>query len=239
MQVRIVYRASRPITFNDDMNNPFRTALVGARYALMRKGPLTVSAGYAGGFFKSDPRLESPDIQVHFINFSTTKMGDKLHPFSGFTASSCQLRPESRGSVRIASPDPSVAPLIDPNYLATDGDRRANVEGLKIIRRIMGQRAIAPLVKVEEEPGASVTSDEELEIYCRARGASLYHPTCTARMGDDPGAVVDSRLRVRGVAGLRVVDGSVMPSVVSGNSHAAIVMIGEKAAAMIVEDARS
>jgi choline dehydrogenase len=239
LQVRIVYRAARPFTFNDDMNNPLRAALVGARYALQRKGPLTVSAGYAGGFFKTDNRLESPDIQIHFINFSTTKMGDKLHPFSGFTASSCQLRPESRGAVRLTSPDPFTAPAIDPNYLATEGDRRANIEGLKLIREIMRQPAIAPLVKAEEEPGADVVSDEALGAYCRARCASLYHPTCTARMGADPGAVVDPRLRVRGVDGLRVVDGSVMPSVVSGNSHAAIVMIGEKAASMILEDARS
>lgn len=239
MQVRIVYRATRPFTFNDDMNNIFRTAGVGMRYLLQRKGPLTVSAGYAGGFFKTDTRLASPDIQVHFINFSTTKMGDKLHPFSGFTASSCQLRPESRGSVQLRSPDPYAPPAIDPNYLATDGDRRANVEGLKLIRDIMRQPAIAPLVANEEEPGGAVASDAQLEAYCRARGGSLYHPTCTARMGDAPDAVVDPRLKVRGVEGLRVVDGSVMPSVVSGNSHAAIVMIGEKAADMILEDSRA
>lgn len=238
LQVRVVYRAMRPFTFNDDLNNPLRTAFVGARYALERKGPLTVSAGYAGGFFKTDQRLASPDIQIHLINFSTNKMGDKLHPYSGFTASSCQLRPESRGSVRLVCPDPFTAPAIDPNYLATEGDRRANIEGLKLIRSIMSQPAIAPLVKAEEEPGATVASDEALGAYCRARGASLYHPTCTARMGDDPGAVVDARLRVRGVDGLRVADGSVMPTVVSGNSHAAIVMIGEKASAMILEDAR-
>jgi choline dehydrogenase len=239
LQVRIVYRATKPFTFNDDMNNVFRTAGVGMRYLLQRKGPLTVSAGYAGGFFKTDARLESPDIQVHFINFSTTKMGDKLHPFSGFTASSCQLRPESRGAVQLRSPDPYAAPTIDPNYLGTEGDRRANVEGLKLIREIMRQPAIASLVANEEEPGAGVASDAELEAYCRARGGSLYHPTCTARMGDAPDAVVDPRLKVRGVEGLRVVDGSVMPSVVSGNSHAAIVMIGEKAADMILEDARA
>lgn len=239
MQVRIVYRATRPITFNDDMNNPLRTLLIGARYGLQRKGPLTVSAGYAGGFFKTDQRLASPDIQIHFINFSTTKMGDKLHPYSGFTASSCQLRPESRGSVRLVSPDPFTAPAIDPNYLATEGDRRANIEGLRLIRNIMSQKAIRPLVKAEEEPGEAIASDEALGSYCRARGASLYHPTCTARMGDDPAAVVDARCRVRGVDGLRVVDGSVMPSVVSGNSHAAIVMIGEKASAMILEDAKA
>lgn len=237
LQARIVYRSTRAFTFNDVMNNPLRTAQAGLQYVLQRKGPLAISAGYAGGFFKTDERVASPDIQVHFINFSTTKMGDALHKFSGFTASSCQLRPESRGSVTLRSPDPLTAPAIDPNYLATDMDRRINVEGLRLIRRIMDQPAIARYVVAEEEPGAGVASDEQLLAYCRARGGSLYHPTCTARMGDAPDAVVDPRLRVRGVEGLRVVDGSVMPSVVSGNSNAAIIMIGEKAADMILEDA--
>jgi choline dehydrogenase len=205
---------------------------------LQRKGPLTVSAGYAGGFFRTDAALASPDIQVHFINFSTSKMGDTLHRFSGFTASSCQLRPESRGFVRLKSPDPFDAPAIDPNYLGTDGDKRATVAGLKLLRTIMREPAMAPFVKVEHEPGAAIESDADLLAYCRQVGASLYHPTCTARMGEDPGAVVDSRLRVRGLDKLRVVDGSIMPFVISGNTHAAIVMIGEKAAHMILEDAQ-
>jgi choline dehydrogenase len=239
LQVRIVYRASRAITFNDDMRNPLRTAHIGLRYALLRKGPLTVSAGYAGGFFKTDKSLETPNIQVHFINFSTTKMGDKLHSFSGFTASSCQLRPESRGTLKLMSPDPFTPPAIDPNYLATETDRRLNVEGLKLIRNIMAQPAIRPFVKSEEEPGQATAKDVELEAYCRARGASLYHPTCTARMGEAPDAVVDPRLRVKGLENLRIADGSVMPALVSGNSNAAIIMIGEKAASMILEDARA
>ncbi len=238
LQVRLVCRSTRPITFNDDMRNPWRAAAVALRWALLRKGPLTVSAGYAGGFFRTDPRLASPDIQVHFINFSTDKMGDRLHPFSGFTASSCQLRPESRGSIRIKSADPFAAPAIDPNYLATETDRRANVEGIKLLRRIMTAPAMALYVDAELEPGTDVNDDAALLNYCRERSSTLYHPTCTARMGSDPGAVVDARLRVRGVEGLRIADGSVMPAVVSGNSHAAIVMIGEKASAMILEDAR-
>jgi choline dehydrogenase len=237
LQVRMVLQATRPITVNDDLASPWRTAGVGLKFLLQRKGPLTVSAGYAGGFFRTDPRLASPDIQVHFITFSTTKMGDKLHDFSGFTASSCQLRPESRGSIRIVSPDPFVAPAIDPNYLATETDRQANVEGLKLLRKMMAAPAIAPLIVAEREPGPAIDDDEALLAYCRATGSTIYHPTCTTRMGEDEGAVVDSRLRLRGLAGLRVVDGSVMPAVVSGNSHAAIVMIGEKASAMILEDA--
>ena len=237
LQVRMVFGCTQPITFNDDMRNILRMSRVGLRFLLRRKGPLTVSAGYAGGFFRTDPRLETPDIQVHFINFSTDKMGDRLHPFSGFTASSCQLRPESRGSIRISSVDPMAPPLIDPNYLATETDRSANIVGLKLLRAIMQAPAMERFVAAEREPGPEVTSDEDLLAYCRAHGASIYHPTCTARMGTDPGSVVDARLRVHGLQRLRIADGSVMPSVVSGNSHAAIVMIGEKAADMILEDA--
>jgi choline dehydrogenase len=230
LQVRMVYRCKQPVTVNDDLRHPLRTLGVGARYLFQRKGPLTVSAGYAGAFLRTDPRLAAPDIQVHFINFSTTKMGDRLHGFSGFTASTCHLQPESRGSVMIKTPDPRDAPAIDPNYLAAETDRRANVEGLKLMRRIMAGSAMAPFLESEIEPGPDLADDAALLAYCRATGSSIYHPTCTARLGDDPGGGVD---------GLRVADGSIMPAVVSGNSHAAIVMIGEKAAAMILEDATS
>lgn len=238
LQVRMVFECTRAITFNDDLKNPLRTALVGMRYLLQRKGPLTVSAGYAGGFFRTRPDLASPDIQVHFINFSTSKMGDALHQFSGFTASSCQLRPESRGYVRLKSADPFAAPAINPNYLATEGDRQANVAGIRLLRRIMRSAAMTPFVRAEREPSPAIETDEAILEYCRQAGSSLYHPTCTARMGGDPGAVVDWRLRVRGLERLRIVDGSIMPFVISGNTHAAIVMIGEKAADMILEDAR-
>jgi choline dehydrogenase len=231
LQVRSAFRCTKPITFNDDMAALHRTMWIGMRYLLQRKGPLTVSAGYAGGFFKTDRRFASPDIQVHFINFSLNKMGDKLDPFSGFTASTCQLRPESRGWVRATSPDPSVAPAIFANYLSAEADRVANVEGVKLIREIMRQPAITPYVAEERAPGPDVTTDEQILAYVRATASTIYHPTCTARMGD----VVDAELRVRGVQGLRVVDGSIMPSVVSGNSNAAIVMIGEKAADMILQ----
>ncbi|MGE0742488.1 MAG: GMC family oxidoreductase [Hyphomonadaceae bacterium] len=238
LQVRMVFECTQPITFNDDLKSPWRTMLVGLRYLLLQRGPLTVSAGYAGGFFRTDPALASPDIQVHFINFSTSKMGDALHRFSGFTASSCQLRPESRGYVRLKSPDPFEAPAIDPNYLGTDGDRRTNIAGIKLLRQIMRSPAMRPFVKAEREPSPLIENDADILEYCRQVGSSLYHPTCTARMGEDTGAVVDSRLRVRGLNKLRIVDGSIMPFVISGNTHAAIVMIGEKAAHMILEDAR-
>jgi len=241
MQARIVLRCTRAITFNDDMRNPLRAAWAGLRWALMRKGPLTVSAGYAGGFFRSGDRVASPDIQVHFINFSTTKMGDRLHGFPGFTASSCQLRPQSRGWVRLNSSDPTAPPLIHPNYLATDTDRQANVAGLRLLRNILRQPALAPFIKAEIEPGPSCDTDDQLLAYCQEHGSSLYHPSCTARMGadGDATAVVNPRLKVRGVEGLRVVDGSVMPQLVSGNTNAAIIMIAEKASDLILEDAAS
>ena len=237
LQVRMVMRCSKPVTINDAINHPVRRVLTGLRYAAFRTGPLTVAAGYAGAFFKTDPRLATPDIQVHFIPFSADKMGEKLHAFSGFTASVCQLRPESRGSLRIKSADASVPPEIRINYLATETDRTANVEGLKILRRVLHAPALGPYVAAEVEPGAAIATDEALLAYCRQYGSTIYHPTSTCRMGSDALAVVDQRLRVRGIEGLRVVDGSVMPDVVSGNTNAAIIMIAERASDMILEDA--
>ena len=237
LQVRMVMRCAQKITLNDIVNHPVRRVLAGARYAAFRTGPLTIAAGTSGAFFKTNPRLATPDIQVHFLPFSTDKMGEKLHPFSGFTASVCQVRPESRGTLRIKSADPSVAPEIRINYLATETDRNANVEGLKILRRILHAPALKPYVIEEVDPGSKVASDEELLNYCRQRGSTIYHPTSTCRMGNDSLAVVDQRLRVRGIEGLRVVDGSIMPDLVSGNTNAPIIMIAEKASDMILEDA--
>jgi choline dehydrogenase len=238
MQVRVVMRCSQAITLNDIVNNPVRKVLTGLRYAAFRTGPLTIAAGTSGAFFKTNPRLATPDIQIHFLPFSTDKMGEKLHPFSGFTASVCQLRPESRGSLRIKSADPAAPPEIRINYLASDVDRATNVEGLKILRKILHAQALAPYVVEEVDPGDKITSDEALLAYCRARGTTIYHPTSTCRMGNDPLAVVDQRLRVRGIDGLRVIDASVMPDLVSGNTNAPVIMIAEKASDLILQDAR-
>jgi choline dehydrogenase len=238
MQVRVVMRCSQAITLNDIVNNPARKILAGLRYAALRTGPLTIAAGTSGAFFRTNPRLATPDIQIHFLPFSTDKMGEKLHPFSGFTASVCQLRPESRGSIRIRSAAPAAPPEIRINYLASEVDRTANVEGLKILRKILSAPALAPFVVEEVDPGAKVTSDEALLAFCRKRGTTVYHPTSTCRMGSDPLAVVDQRLRVRGIDGLRVVDASVMPDLVSGNTNAPVIMIAEKASDMILQDAR-
>jgi choline dehydrogenase len=237
LQVRVIMRCAKSVTLNDVVNSPVRKILTGLQYAAFRTGPLTIAAGTSGAFFKSHPRLATPDIQIHFLPFSTDKMGEKLHSFSGFTASVCQLRPESRGSLRIRSADPAAPPEIRINCLATEVDRTANVEGLKILRKILQAPALRPYVIEEIDPGAKVSSDEALLAYCRQRGSTIYHPTSTCRMGNDPLAVVDQRLRVRGLDGLRVVDGSIMPDLVSGNTNAAIIMIAEKASDMILEDA--
>jgi choline dehydrogenase len=238
MQVRLVTRCAKAVTLNDIVNHPVRRIWAGTKYAALRKGPLTIAAGTSGAFFKTNPRLATPDIQIHFLPFSTDKMGEKLHSFSGFTASVCQLRPESRGSLRIKSADPTVPPEIRINYLATETDRAAFIEGIKILRKILAAPALQPYCVEEVYPGAKVVSDEALLDFCRSTGSTVYHPTSTCRMGNDPLAVVDQRLRVRGIESLRVVDASVMPDLMSGNTNAPTIMIAEKASDMILEDAR-
>ena len=237
LQVRVMMRCAQRVTLNDVVNSPFRSVMAGLQYAALRKGPLTIAAGTSGAFFKTSPRLAAPDIQIHFIPFSTDKMGEKLHPFPGFSASVCQLRPESRGSLRIRSADPAAPPEIRINYLATETDRSANIDAIRMLRKILAAPALKPYVVDEVEPGANVVSDEEILAFCRQRGSTVYHPTSTCRMGSDPLAVVDARLRVRGIDGLRVVDASVMPDLMSGNTNAPVIMIAEKASDMILQDA--
>jgi len=239
LQARMLYRVTRPMTLNDVVNRLDRKVLAGLRYLLFRKGPMAVSAGYAGGFFRTDPRLETPDVQAHLLLFSADKPGGNLHPWPGMTASICQLRPESRGWVRIASADASVAPEIRLNYLATDGDKRTMVEGLKLLRRITAAPALKPYVAEESDPGPDVADDAALLAFIRARGTTIFHPTTSCRMGIDQAAVVDPQLRVNGIGKLRVADASIMPTVVSGNTNAATIMIGEKASDLILGDAQA
>jgi choline dehydrogenase len=238
LQVRVITRCAQRITLNDIVNHPVRRALAGLQYAALRKGPLTIAAGTSGAFFKTNPRLSTPDIQIHFIPFSTDKMGENLHPYSGFTASVCQLRPESRGSLRIRSADPAVPPEIRINYLATDTDRTAFIDGIRILRRILAAPALKPYCVDEVHPGPKVTSDDDVLEFCRQTGSTVYHPTSTCRMGNDSLAVVDQRLKVRGIEALRVVDASVMPDLMSGNTNAPTIMIAEKASDMILQDAQ-
>jgi choline dehydrogenase len=237
--VRTIWKSAQPLTLNGDMRSLAGRIGIGLRYALSRRGPLNVGAGYAGAFVRTHPELTRPDVQLYFINFSTDKMGTKLHRFSGFTASMSPLRPEARGSVCIRSADPHDAPAIQYNYLSTDNDRRTAVDGLKLTRRLMRAAAMQPYVLEEHAPGTRAGSDEEWLAYAREVGGTVYHPTSTCRMGQDRLAVVDERLRVRGIEGLRVVDASIMPNVISGNTNAATIMVAEKGAELILEDARS
>ncbi len=237
LQVRMQYRCTEPITMNDVINSWRHRIGAGMRYALFRKGLLTIGAGYAGGFFRSNEQVATPDVQVHFIIFSGEASGAALHPFPGFIASICQLRPESRGFVRIKSADPAQAPAIQPLYLTSALDRDTVVDGLKLLRRIMAEAPMQRYIAAERVPGPDVTSDADLLAFARSAGTTVFHPTSTCRMGADADAVVDERLRVRGIGGLRVVDASIMPTVVSGNTNAAVVMIGEKGADMILQDA--
>jgi choline dehydrogenase len=235
---RTFWRANRPITLNDDMLSLWRKAKLGLDYALFRRGPLTVAAGHAAAFVRTRPGLKRPDAQLYYINFSTAKRGGVLHPWSGFTLSVSQLQVESRGSVRIKSSDPRAAPAIQYNYLATENDRRVMVEGLKIARRIAAAAPLSGYIIKEEFPGAAVQTDDELLDVVRQTGETVFHPTSTCRMGTDERSVVDSHLRVRGLQGLRVVDASVMPAVVSGNTNAAVIAVAEKAADLIHSNSR-
>jgi choline dehydrogenase len=209
----------------------------GLRYVLTRKGLLTIGAGYAGAFLRTRPELATPDVQIHFLIFSTDTAGAALHPFSGFITSVCQLRPHSRGFLRVKSSDPSAAPAIQPRYLTSRNDCDCVVDGMKLMRRIMDRPVMRKYIAEERAPGENCTSDGDLLAFARATGTTVYHPTSTCRMGGDAAAVVDERLRVRGVERLRVVDASIMPTVVSGNTNAATIMIGEKGADMILQDA--
>jgi choline dehydrogenase len=237
LQIRMQYRCTEPITMNDVINNWRHRIGAGLRYCVFRKGLLAVGAGYAGGFFRASPLAVTPDVQVHFIIFSGDTAGAPLHPFPGFIASVCQLRPESRGFVRIKSADPRMPPAIQPRYLSSRHDCDTVVVGMKLLRRIMNQPAMRRYIAEERSPHPRCTSDADLLAFARETGTTVFHPTSTCRMGSDPTAVVDERLRVRGVERLRVVDGSIMPALVSGNTNAAIVMIGEKGADLILQDA--
>ncbi len=237
LQVRMQYRCTEPITMNDVINSWWHRIGAGLRYILSRKGLLTIGAGYAGGFFRTSPDMETPDVQVHFIIFSGDASGAALHPFPGFIASVCQLRPESRGFVRIKSADPGAPPAIAPRYLSSRHDCDTVVAGMKLLRQIMRQPAMRHYIAEERAPAPDCTSDADLLAFARATGSTVFHPTSTCRMGSDAAAVVDERLRVRGIERLRVIDASIMPAVVSGNTNAAVVMIGEKGADLVLQDA--
>ncbi|WP_149535610.1 GMC family oxidoreductase [Siccirubricoccus phaeus] len=232
-QARLAYRVNQKASINTRTATWWGKALMGAEFALKRTGPLTVSAGTAGLFARVLPGSATPDVQFHFLPFSTSATMLELHPFPGMTISACQLRPESRGTITLASPDPRAKALIHANYLATETDRRCMIEGAKLGRRLAQTAAMARWVEEEISPGPGAASDEEWLDWIRRTGGTIYHPSGTCRMGGDPESVVDPELRVRGIEGLRVADASVMPTVVSGNTNAPAIMIGEKCADMV------
>ncbi|MEX3985092.1 GMC family oxidoreductase [Paraburkholderia sp. EG287A] len=235
LQVRLVFR-TRERTLNDEVNHPLRKAWIGLQYALWRTGPLTLAASQVAIFTRSNPAVERPDIQFHMQPLSADKPGQGAHPFSAFTASVCQLRPHSRGSVEIRSTDPLQYPAIRANYLSDPRDHPVVIGGIRVARRIAAAPALAPHILSEFVPGEQYQSDAELLDAARQFSQSIYHPAGTCRMGRDATAVVDERLRVHGLAALRVVDASIMPELVSGNTNAPVIMIAEKAADMILED---
>lgn len=235
---RLVYKSTQPNTLNDVVGNPVRSVMTGLRYAFLRKGFLTIGASSAAGFFRVDPASVAPDIQAGIALFSTDKAGTGLHPFSGFSIIVRLLRPESRGEVMIKNADPFAAPLIQPNYLSASRDEDLLVEGLLTMRELSEMPALKPFVASEYLPGPECRTETQMRDFVRHRGGTSYHPVGTCRMGSDDKAVVDSGLKVRGVDGLRVVDASIMPRIVSGNTNAPTIMIGEKAADLILEDVR-
>jgi len=237
LQLRVMFKCTKPITTNDDLASLWRRVRIGLKWLLWRTGPLAIGINQGGLFTRVLPESATPDVQFHFATLSAELAGAKPHRWSGFTMSVCQLRPESRGTVRIRSTDPFEPPSMRPNYLAAELDRRCAVEGVKLARRLAATEALRPYVAEEYRPGAEARTDEDLLDFAREHGATIFHPAGTCRMGNDPMAVVDERLRVRGVQGLRVVDAAIMPTLVSGNTHAPVVMIAEKASDMILEDA--
>jgi choline dehydrogenase len=240
--VRLAFRCTRSITMNEMANSLPRKAVALAQYALFRVGPLAANGVTAGAFARSDPRLERPDLQFNFTPYSYASRdarGAVAHPFPGFSLSAVHLRPDSRGTVTIKSPDPLAPPAIRFNFLETSSDLQALTAGMRMARKFTEQPALAPYVAEELIPGPSVNTDAEFEANIRMNANSNLHPVGTCRMGPEGDTVVDSRLRVHGVGRLRVVDAAIMPTVPAGNTNAPTIMIGEKAADMILADALS
>ena len=233
----IKLRCKLPVTVNDVMLSNARKLKAGLEYYMFHRGPLSMISSPAALFARTRPELASPDIKCSISPFSADRPQDGLHRFSGFTSIAYQLRPESRGEIRLKSPDPFDAPAVHPNYLATETDQRTLVAGLKLIRRILATPPMQSFIEAEFQPGLEVGSDVELLDYARRRGGTVYHPTSTCKMGNDAMAVVNPELRVHGISGLRVADASIMPTVVSGNTNAAAIMIGERAADMVRQPA--
>jgi len=238
LQLRPIYKVHGVRTLNEDYASLVKKGFMALEYALFRRGPLTMAPSQLGAFTRSSPEYATPNLQFHIQPLSLDKFGDAPHPFPAFTASVCNLRPTSRGSIRIRSANAADAPSIRPNYLATLEDQQVAVDSLRLVRHIVSMPALQKYRPEEYKPGAHLNSHDELLSGAREIGTTIFHPVGTAKMGieSDPMAVTDERLRVRGVEGLRVIDASVMPTITSGNTNSPTLMIAEKGAAMILED---
>jgi choline dehydrogenase len=238
LQIRTVFKVANAATLNQRYHNLISRASMGLEYALKRSGPLSMAPSQLGIFARSDPRLATPDLEYHVQPLSTDRLGEPLHRFPAVTVSVCNLRPESRGTVHMGSSDAREAAKIRPNYLSTEGDRSVAIASLRHVRSLMKARAVARFSPEEMLPGAQYDSDEDLIRKAGDIGTTIFHPVGTCKMGSDSMAVVDDGLHVHGLAGLRVVDASIMPTIVSGNTNSPVVMIAEKAAEMILQEAR-
>jgi choline dehydrogenase len=239
LQVRCAYKVSGVETLNERANSLFGKAGIALEYLLKRSGPMSMAPSQLGAFVKSDPALEFPNLQYHVQPLTLERFGEPLHPFPAFTASVCNLRPESRGSVHIRSGQAGDKPVIRPNYLSTESDRRIAADSIRLTRRIVAQPAMAKYAPEEFKPGPEIDGDAALAKAAGDIATTIFHPVGTAKMGDDDRAVIDERLRVHGISGLRVVDASVMPTITSGNTNSPVIMIAEKAADMIRADRRA
>lgn len=238
LQIRTQFGVSNALTLNTLSASLTGKGRIAAEYALLRTGPMTMAPSQLGIFARSDPAYATANIQYHVQPLSLDAFGEPLHPYPAITLSVCNLRPESRGGVHAASPDPKAPPAIDPNYLEAEADRRVASDAIRHARRLMATRAMQPYAPKELKPGPDVDGDEALAEAAGRIATTIFHPVGTAKMGSDERAVVDGQLRVHGIAGLRVVDASVMPTITSGNTNAPVTMIAEKAADMIRADAR-
>lgn len=233
LQMRPVFAVKNTKTLNTMANSLWGKAMIGAEYALKRTGPLSMAPSQLGAFIKSNPSIASPDLQYHFQPLSLESFGGDLDAYPAITASVCNLRPESRGSVHAVSPDAHHAPAINPNYLSEIADRQKMVDAIRLTRHLMQANAMAAFEPKEVRPGQDLTEGEDLVIAAMQTASSIFHPCGTCRMGTDEDAIVDPELRVRGIERLRIADASIMPRITSGNTNAPTMMIAEKAAAMI------
>ena len=241
LQLRLLFKVKKPITINDDLKSLWRKGMMGWNWLTRRAGPLAIGINHGGMFTKVLPESATPDIQFHFAALSAEVAGGETHPWSGCTFSVCQLRPESRGHVALKSADPLAAPLMFANYLSHETDVRCAIDSIRFARKLASTKAMSELIGEEYRPSDSVQSDDEILQFARNYGATIFHPSGTCKMAPESDAmgVVDARLRVRGITGLRVIDCSVMPTLISGNTNSPVVMMAEKAADMIKADAMS